>query len=152
MLSAESKLDEAIPLYRMSLEIRQNSLGEQHLVVATSLNNLAISLKRKGQYQEAEEAYSRSLAIREGLLGEDHVSVAQSLHNLAALKDAMGDHEEAEQLYRRAIDASTLPRSAHLPPSRAIPLSTCAVHAPVPQCTPPPPPSTSPLSADSRVS
>jgi len=113
VLSAESKLDEAIPLYRMSLEIRQNSLGEQHLVVATSLNNLAISLKRKGQYQEAEEAYSRSLAIREGLLGEDHVSVAQSLHNLAALKDAMGDHEEAEQLYRRAIDIRETKLGSH---------------------------------------
>lgn len=108
-LSAQARLEDAIPLYRMSLDIRKKLLGQDHLAVATSLNNLGVGLKRKGHLQEAEDAYMHSLAIRKQALGEEHVIVAQSFHNLAALKEVMGEQQAAEELYRKAIKACPLP-------------------------------------------
>ncbi len=42
LLEAKGKYDEAEPLFRRALQIRRNSLGEEHPDFANSLNNLAV--------------------------------------------------------------------------------------------------------------
>jgi tetratricopeptide (TPR) repeat protein len=95
---------EAEPLYRRSLEIREQQLGPEHLDVATSLNNLALLLWSQGKYVEAEPLYRRSLKIREQQLGPEHPYVATILNNLALLLKSQGKYAEAEPLYRRSLE------------------------------------------------
>jgi len=78
-------------------------LGDEHVSVATSLNNLAILLKERGDYAGAEPLYRQSLAMRRKLLGDEHPSVAASLDNLALLLKSRGDSAGAEPLCREAL-------------------------------------------------
>ena len=73
-------------------------------ITLTSLNNLAVVLGSKGDYEGAEPLYRRALEIREKVLGREHPDTATSLNNLAVLLENKGDYEGAEPLYRRALE------------------------------------------------
>ena len=96
------KYNEAIPYAKQVLEIYEKILGNEHPLVATSLNNLAELYKSTGRYAEAEPLYKRSLEIREKTLGREHPSVATSLNNLAVLYAFIGGrYAEAEPLHKK---------------------------------------------------
>ena len=57
------------------LEMRERTLGPDHLEVAASLNNIAVLLKMMGRYDEAEQLYKRSISIKEKALGPAHPQV-----------------------------------------------------------------------------
>ena len=103
-LYKQRKYSEAIPLAREALRIRQQVLGQEHLSVATSLNNLAALYQAMGRYQHAEPLYKQALEMRRRLLGNQHPSVATSLNNLAVLYQAMGRYQQAEPLYHQALE------------------------------------------------
>jgi serine/threonine protein kinase len=95
---------EAEPLFREALAIHRSAYGNEHLAVAESLNDLAMTLQRKdGDHAGARPLLEESLAIRGRLLGERHADVAQSLNNLGMLHYRMGNLDEAEVLFRRAL-------------------------------------------------
>ena len=58
-LYQQGRYSEAEPLYRESLTIRREQLGERHSDVATSLNNLAELYHIQGRYSEAEPLLTR---------------------------------------------------------------------------------------------
>jgi tetratricopeptide (TPR) repeat protein len=93
----------AIPLAERALAIREKVLGQEHPLVATSLNNLANLYQDMGNYQKVEPLFQRSLAIREKVLGQEHPDVASSLNNLAVLYKEMGNYQKAEPLYQRSL-------------------------------------------------
>ncbi|MCK5521695.1 MAG: tetratricopeptide repeat protein, partial [Thiomargarita sp.] len=95
--------EEIISLARRALAIIEKVLGAEHPDTATSLNNLALLLSNKGDYDSAEPLYRRALAIREKVLGAEHPDTAQSLNNLALLLSKKGNYDGAEPLYRRAL-------------------------------------------------
>lgn len=94
---------EAEPLYRQSLAIRQQVLGEEDPEVGTSLNLLGELFRVQARYVEAEPLQERSLAIREKALGQNHPDVALTLDNLGAIYCATGRYAEAEPLFKRAL-------------------------------------------------
>jgi tetratricopeptide (TPR) repeat protein len=102
-LYAQGRYDEAKPLYRRSLQIREQQLGADHPDVATSLNNLAELYRVQGRYGEAKPLYLRSLQIKEQQLGADHPDTALSLNNLAFLYESQGRYGEAEPLLVRSL-------------------------------------------------
>src|SRR5207302_1393940 len=61
----QSRFDEAEPLIKRSLLIREKALGPDHPDVARSLNNLADLYQRQRRYTEALPLFQRALAIRE---------------------------------------------------------------------------------------
>ena len=71
--------------------------------LAISLNNLALVMHRKGDFDEAERLYERSLAVTESALGADHPQVASTLTNIAWVAIDRGDHRQAEELLLRAL-------------------------------------------------
>ncbi|MCA2722865.1 MAG: tetratricopeptide repeat protein [Microcystis sp. M048S1] len=79
-------------------------LGNNHPLVASSLNNLAALYDSQGRYTEAEPLYLQALDLRKQLLGDNHPLVALSLNNLAYLYDSQGRYTEAEPLYLEAIN------------------------------------------------
>ncbi|MBT6561325.1 MAG: tetratricopeptide repeat protein, partial [Candidatus Scalindua sp.] len=72
LYSTQGKYEEAEPLYKRSLEIKEKSFGPDHPDVATTLNNLADLYRQQGKYEEAEPLYLRDLEITEKSLGPDH--------------------------------------------------------------------------------
>ncbi|MCA2940862.1 MAG: tetratricopeptide repeat protein [Microcystis sp. M113S1] len=86
------------------LKAVQSRSGDNHPLVATSLNNLAYLYCSQGRYPEAEPLYLEALDLIKRLLGDNHPDVAASLNNLAALYQYQGRYPEAEPLYLEALD------------------------------------------------
>ena len=72
VLYQQGRYQEALPLYKRALAIREKTLGPDHARTALSLNNLAVLYDTLGQYDEALALYKRALAITEKTLGPDH--------------------------------------------------------------------------------
>ncbi|MCW5212814.1 tetratricopeptide repeat protein [Desulfobulbus sp. TB] len=100
----QGRYDEAEPLYKRTLKIREKQLGKEHPDVAESLNNLALLYYEKGRHDEVELLLKRALEIREKQLGKEHPDMAESLNNLALLYYEKGRHDEAELLLKRALE------------------------------------------------
>ena len=90
-------------MFRVVLTQRRKVFGNEHLDVATAIDNLAVALDEQGNYGEAELRHREALAMRKKLLGEEHLDVATSLNSLAALFCTQGKYVEAEDIARKAL-------------------------------------------------
>jgi tetratricopeptide (TPR) repeat protein len=102
-LEIQGRAQEAEPLYRKALAIREEVLGPKHPDTARSYNNLASDLDAQGRYKEAEPLYRKTVAVFEVVLGPKHPDTAQSYNNLAVNLKIQGKAQEAELLYRKAL-------------------------------------------------
>ena len=102
-LNALGRYEEAEPLFRRGLEIRELVLGPDHPDTATSNNNVAANLNAQGRFAEAEPLYRKGLAIRERVLGPDHPDTAAGYNNVAANLYAQDRYAEAEPVYRKGL-------------------------------------------------
>ncbi len=50
--------------------------GDEHLDVASSMNNLARALSDQGKYEEAEKMHREELVLSRKLLGDEHPGIA----------------------------------------------------------------------------
>ena len=71
--------------FQRSLSMREALLGEQHLDVAQSLNNLAALYNDTNDLTKAGVMYERVLSIRKAILPADHPTVVASIRNLGML-------------------------------------------------------------------
>lgn len=97
------KYDEALPLARRSVEIREKELGGDHPDLGTSLLTLANQYNDLGDYPTAETLYLRALAIKEKAFGKDDISLAVILNNLGIFYQKTGDYVKAETVFERAL-------------------------------------------------
>ncbi len=128
MECSQGRFDEAEPLYRRSVEIREASLGADHPLLAESLSKLGRLLNSQVRYNEtglipshhtsrgvddrifqgklldADIIYRQALQIRERSLGPAHPDVASSINQLAELLKSQGKYDEAEPLFVRALE------------------------------------------------
>ena len=93
----------ALQQYRKALVIRERCLGEDHLDVAGSYQNIGESLCKLGDFQGALAAYRESLSILESLLGENHSDVAESHSLLGGVLYQQGDFQGAMEEYSIAL-------------------------------------------------
>ena len=68
------------------LTVLQKRLGDDHLDLATSRNNLALLYFAQGRYGEAEPLYLKAIEVGQRTLGDDHPDLATRRNNLAILK------------------------------------------------------------------
>jgi tetratricopeptide (TPR) repeat protein len=101
--NAKGDNEQAKPLYERALAIWEKVHGEEHPLVATSLNNLAEIYRIQSEYEQAKPLYKRALAIWEKVHGEEHPLVATSLNYLAVLYKAQNDIEQAKPLSERSL-------------------------------------------------
>lgn len=73
------------------------------LVLAEVYNNLAVHLRRKGEFDAADQSFKRILEIREKVFGADSYPVSIVLNNYGILHRVRGDYEAAERTYERAL-------------------------------------------------
>lgn len=97
------KFDEAIPLAKRALKLREKALGANDLLVAEALTNLAEIYLVKGKSDDGEPLLKRALSIYDKNPGGNGVIVGRTLDHLAALRLTNTDVKKAEELYRRAI-------------------------------------------------
>ena len=106
-------LDEAEPLYRRALLIEESLPSSSTESITSSVESLAMLMRKMGRMEEAEALYVRSLAAKEAALGVAHPSTLLSVGSLAALLEALGGEE-------RADEASALQRRARLEPVASV--------------------------------
>lgn len=97
------RFQEAVPLARQTLKIREKVLGPEHPDTARSLNNLAMTYHQLGAYDQALPLLQRSLEIKEKKFGPDHPETAYSLNQLAMAYKRKGAYDQALSLYQRAL-------------------------------------------------
>lgn len=98
---AEHLLAEA--LWLRSLEIMQQTDGENSLFVGLILKRLARYYRSQARYAEAESVIKRALSIGHQLFGADHPWVGTSLNDLGALYHRQGRYRTAEEYYLQAL-------------------------------------------------
>jgi tetratricopeptide (TPR) repeat protein len=89
LYSRIQKYEESDRLFDLSYKIISTNFGENTLPIATVLNNIGLSLKDRGRFEEAMEKYSKALTIREELLAKDHPDITIIRHNIEKLKNEM---------------------------------------------------------------
>jgi tetratricopeptide (TPR) repeat protein len=99
ILDRQGKFDEALPIYKQSLNIRRE-IKEQS-GVGQSLNNIADLYQSQGNIELAIEYFKQSLEIRE--LIKEQEGIAQSLNNLGFLYDKLGDFTKALDYHQRSL-------------------------------------------------
>jgi eukaryotic-like serine/threonine-protein kinase len=100
--------DQARLLLQDALAIRRRTLGEQHLEVAESLDDLGSLQYEIGNLGEAERLLRDALALRRRTLGDEHLDTANTENHLAMAlrrKETPEANAEVEQLYRSALAA-----------------------------------------------
>lgn len=95
--------EQASKLTEESLAIRRETLGDDHLLVAGSLQNLAVLRREMGDRAAAEELLREALEIyrRQGVT--DTAEYAKALNDLAAILEGKMDLGGAEALYRESL-------------------------------------------------
>ncbi|HJQ67472.1 MAG TPA: TonB family protein [Blastocatellia bacterium] len=111
----ERKYDEALPLAKRALELREKALGPEHAQVVVALNNLALLYIATGNYADAKSTYQRAIAAEEKLHGADSPKVADFLESAAWAHYATGNVGEATAMFERALSI----REKALGPSHA---------------------------------
>jgi tetratricopeptide (TPR) repeat protein len=96
------KFAEARAQHERALEIRERTLGRDHLEVAQVLDNLGVIPLQQERFDQAEPIYARALEIRRRQLGEDHPDVAASWNALGAAQRGLGRLADARASYDRA--------------------------------------------------
>ena len=96
-------LDPARELLAESLRVRRQTLGADHLDVASSLQNLAVTLRDLGEDREAEPLLRQALAIRRRHGDTATPEYAAALNDLAGIKQAKGELREAEELFAQVL-------------------------------------------------
>jgi tetratricopeptide (TPR) repeat protein len=76
VMQSRGKLDDAMELHRMALEIKKMTLGKDHSSVGDTYNNMADVMESQGKLDDAMVLYRMALEIKKKTLGEDHSSVA----------------------------------------------------------------------------
>lgn len=102
-LFKEGKFDEAIPLAKRALEIRERLLPPGDPMVLTALGNLGNLYNAKGDYSAAKKSFERLLALQEQQFGPSDVKLASTLDRLAVLYYRDRDLSKTEDTYQRAL-------------------------------------------------
>jgi TonB family protein len=99
----EGKYEEAIPLAKQVVDLKEKILGKEDLSLADSLNNLGALYMVKQDYKNADAAYKRSLAIYEKAKGADDISLTLMLDKLAWIRYGLGLNGGAQELLERSL-------------------------------------------------
>lgn len=102
-LSREGKLDQALPLAKRALEIRERLLPRTDPRVALSMSYLADLYRAKRDFGAAKNVLQRLLQIQEEQSGPTDAGLVRTLERLALTHLGDGELSKAEAEYKRAL-------------------------------------------------
>jgi tetratricopeptide (TPR) repeat protein len=100
-LFAEKKYDQALVLAKQVVEIREKTLGPDHLMVALSLQNVAELLIAKKKQKEAADVYRRFLTIYEKASGRNDAELIGFLERYICLLTTIEKSDETKDVQKR---------------------------------------------------
>ena len=100
----QGKYDEALPLAKRALQIREKLLPRTDARVSNALVNLAEVYLAKQDYNSAKQNFDRALSIQEERFGPTHEKLGLTLDRLAVLYHYLGNMDKAEVMYQRALE------------------------------------------------
>jgi tetratricopeptide (TPR) repeat protein len=103
-LRENGRFEDAEPLYRRALAIREQAFGPRSVEAAHSQNNLGLLLRARGQNDEAAAKFADAVAIWKQALGPRHPQVAVGLSNQSLMARDLGKFADAERLVREALE------------------------------------------------
>jgi serine/threonine protein kinase len=101
------KYAEATQTYEAAAALLAETLGANHIEVATTYNNLGVLFTKTQEWERAESMFRQAMAIRETALGSDHPEFASAVHGRAIALMRLGRFQEAEPLLRRSLNIFT---------------------------------------------
>ena len=99
----QGKYNEALPLAKRALEIRDRLLPRTDPRISSSLTNLGEIYLAQKDYKPARETFQRLLQIQEESFGPEDVNLAFTLDRLAVLYYVARNSRETEAAYKRAL-------------------------------------------------
>lgn len=99
----EGNYDEALPLAKRALELRETALGPDHELVQAALLNLAEIYLAKKKYGEAQKLVERLLRTYEKTVGTEDAGAAILLDKLALTTYMQADFSKSEAAYKQAL-------------------------------------------------
>ena len=93
----------AVGLCSKALEHFRSVVGEEHIIIATCLNNVGSALHYNGESKKSLDYNYQALAMRKKILGEDSSHVASSNLNIAVILNELGKHGEALKLLESSL-------------------------------------------------
>ncbi|GAC1446393.1 MAG: hypothetical protein NVSMB56_04650 [Pyrinomonadaceae bacterium] len=103
-LYKEGKYNEAMPLAKRVVELREKILGEDNYLTGIGLKNLAAIYMARNRYGEAIAIYGKLLSNAEKNKSSDQTGVANALADLAIAEFAAGNLGKAEPLFQRETE------------------------------------------------
>ncbi|CAH3127826.1 unnamed protein product, partial [Porites lobata] len=98
-----SDYQQAKEYYERALSIQLNTLGPDHIEVATTYHNMVPLHCNLGNKQQAKKYCERVLSIKLNKLGPDHVDVASTCHSMGNVHSYLGDNQQAKKYYELAL-------------------------------------------------
>jgi hypothetical protein len=103
-LDASGEPRSALPLLERVHVLRSQQLGDDHPDSLAAANNLALGLRRVGNYRAGRALHEDTLARRRRLLGDDHPDTLTSAHNLAFHLYHDGEDQAVRALIEDTLD------------------------------------------------
>lgn len=94
----------AAVLFDRAIDLRRDVRGDDHPLVAESLDGLARTCLELHDYERAEPLFREALQIRRHALGDDHPEVAAAIQSLALCLQDMARYDDAVTLLEACID------------------------------------------------
>jgi len=91
-------------MYKKSLTITQDILGEEHLETAITYSNIAGVYDHLSMYNEALKHYHKALQIKKKILDKNHNIIAESYNNLAIFHYNNEEYQKAQSYMLIAIE------------------------------------------------
>jgi TonB family protein len=99
----EGKYDEALPLEKHALELREKALGVSNENLIPLLVNLAEICRARKKPGEAQSYLERALQISESTFGQEDVRITRLLDRLGFLAYGQRNEKNAESLFMRSL-------------------------------------------------
>ena len=97
------KYQEALPLAKRALELREQKLGVEHQATMVAMINLASVYSYLDKHKDAIELYQRLLKTQEKLFGLDDPKLCETISKLGWERIASGNDGAAEPLFKRHL-------------------------------------------------
>lgn len=97
------KFDEALPLARRALEIREKLLPPNDIRISAPLSNLGKIYVARKDYKAAKDVFQRLLTMQEQQFGPENLRLLETLDWLAIIHYQTGNAAAAETAYARAL-------------------------------------------------
>ncbi|KAF5833550.1 hypothetical protein DUNSADRAFT_10082 [Dunaliella salina] len=98
------RFEDALQLYRTTLQLRQKVLGDEHAHTSSSVKRLACCLELKGEHNQAEPLFVQALEARKRMLGPHHPHSLVSTNNLADCLSKQSNHKGALPFYKAVLE------------------------------------------------